>query len=98
VASGAAAREPKDLEAELAETEDLPSFDDDLEELIDNLLDHHRHCAQADLDPAAAEHLKAVDADLASKELKLRQHRANVDEHRRAQEAILDDLPPTLFS
>ena len=93
VASRMAARDPKSLEADLAAiSTDLPSLDEDLDELVKNLLDHHRHCAQADLDPVTADRLRDADSDLANKENRLKQHRANVDEHRKAQDAILHDF------
>jgi len=93
VASGLVAEDPHSLEKQLVDMEKEEENDldqeNDPEKFLEKLIEHHTHCASADLDPRAAQVLRDADAYLSQQENDLRRYRSNVQEFRLAQDATL---------
>ncbi|KAJ8599886.1 hypothetical protein CTAYLR_002795 [Chrysophaeum taylorii] len=97
VASSLVARDPRNIEAELEDADARDASDDvdaaarydAFERAVEAAVLQHKQCADADLDPKAAQLLQDADAKLAEQEDKLKEYRASVDDRRRSQATIL---------
>lgn len=97
VASKLCAADPRQLEAEL-ETLDRTHNDenkaclDAFEKAIEDAINQHKICADAELAPDKAQSLQEADKDLAAQESVLAKHRASLNFERQAQASILQDM------